>query len=234
MSEAVHVSVWARRAQILVAVVVGAALLLRFGLTTFRPDPEPDSPELLVRWVRFFSYFTIQSNIVVLLAALAVIFRPDKLGLPWYRGLRLISVVGITVTAVVYNVILAKDDHDTGLSLLANNLLHRVGPAVFILAWLAFGPWSKLTFRDIPRAMAWPLAWLFYTVVHGLITGWWPYGFIDIDTEGASTVAVNIGAIIIFALALAVAYLGIARLREGGGPPPDAEPAEPAEPAEAT
>lgn len=212
MVQQVRVSAWAYRAQVLVATIIGCALVLRFTLTTFWPDPEPDTPALLVRWVRFLSYFTIQSNIVALIASIMVIRRVD-LGTPWMRSLRLIAMVGVSVTGVVYALILAKDDHYTGIDWVANFLLHYLSPWSAVLLWACFGPWPKLSFGDIPRALVWPVAWIVYTLIHGAITDWWPYGFIDVPAEGGVQVAINIVAIFVFALALSSLYIGVARLR---------------------
>ncbi len=198
--------------QILVAAVIGFALLLRLGQTTFTPDPEPDQAGVLVRWLRFFSYFTIQSNIVMLIAAVFVIRRAD-LNTPWMRGLRLVSLVGISVTGIVYALILAQDDHYTGMRAFANYLLHYVDPWGAVLLFLAFGPWPKLALSDIPRAMAWPVAWVLYTLVHGAISDWWPYGFIDVGDKGIGPVLINIAAIWLFAIVLSCLYIFLTRLR---------------------
>src|SRR6476659_1880762 len=95
----------AKRVQLFVACFVGAALLLRLGLTIFHPEADLD-PHVLVRLERFISYFTIQSNIVVFLAALAVV-KGKPLDEPWWKALRLASLIGITVTGIVYVVVLA-------------------------------------------------------------------------------------------------------------------------------
>jgi hypothetical protein len=204
----------AKRAQLFVAGFVGAALLLRLGLTIFHPEADLD-PHLLVRLERFVSYFTIQSNIVVLLAALAVVVG-KPLDESWWKALRLASLVGITVTGIVYAVVLAGDAHNTGLSQVANLMLHYVAPPLTVIAWLAFGPFPDLKIADIPRTLLWPLLWIVYTLIHGAITDWYPYPFIDVVTKGYGKVAVNIVAITVFAIALSLIYIAAGQLRRKG------------------
>lgn len=203
----------ARRAQLFVAIFAGTALLLRLGLTIFDPGPGQD-PDLLVRLERFVSYFTIQSNFAIFAMAIAVLRVPD-LGTPWLRSMRLASLFGITVTSIVYVVVLSGDIDNSGLAQLANWMLHYVGPPLAVGLWLAFGPWPPMTVADIPRAMIWPALWIVYTLIHGAITDWYPYPFIDVVIKGYTTVAVNIAAITLFALFLALLYVNLNRWRRG-------------------
>lgn len=212
MASGLRVSETARRAQIVVAAVIGFALILRLGQVTFTPDPEPDQAGVLLRWFRFFNYFTIQSNIVMLIAAIMVIRRVD-LTTPWMRALRLVSLAGISITGLIYALILAKDDNYTGMREFANILLHYVNPWGAVLLFLIFGPWPRLSVADIPRAMVWPVAWVVYTLVHGAVTDWWPYGFIDVGDRGVGPVLVSIATIFIVAIALSLFYIGLTRLR---------------------
>ncbi|MGH2960475.1 MAG: Pr6Pr family membrane protein [Solirubrobacterales bacterium] len=205
-------STTAKRVQLFIAVFVSAALLLRLGLTIFDPDPAPDDPDLLTRMIRFFSYFTIQSNIVVLLAALAVV-NGKPIDESWWRTLRLASLVGITVTGIVYMTILAGDSELHGLSQVANYMLHYLAPPLTVIAWLAVGPWPAMTLSDVPRTLIWPLLWVVYTLIHGAIADWYPYPFIDVITKGYGKVTINILVITVFAIVLSLAFAALSRWR---------------------
>lgn len=201
----------AKRAQLAVALFVGAALSLRLGLTIFWPAPDLD-PRLLVRLERFISYFTIQSNIAVLLAAV-LFLRGRDIDAVWMRALRLASMVAITITCILYIVLLSGDSTDTGWSQVANLMLHYIGPPLAVGAWLIFGPWPALSAKDIPRALLWPAAWIVWTLLHGAITGWYPYPFIDVSDRGAGPVAVSLLIDSAFAILLCFAYIASARWR---------------------
>lgn len=190
---------WYRRAHLVLALVAGAGLLLRLLLVIFHPDPAPDDPDLLTRLVRFISYFTIQSNVAVLLASLAVLGGRD-LSTPFQRALRLASLVGISVTGIVYVLLLAGTDSHEGLSAVANALLHYLTPPLAVLMWLAAGPWPGLNLGDLARMMVWPVAWIAYTLVRGAIVDWYPYDFINVDLKGAGSVATMVGVIVVCAL----------------------------------
>ncbi|MBI2690932.1 MAG: Pr6Pr family membrane protein [Solirubrobacterales bacterium] len=218
-------STTAKRVQLFVAVFVGTALLLRLGLTIFDPDPAPDDPNLLTRMTRFVSYFTIQSNLVVVLAALAVV-KGKPVDDPWWRALRLASLVGITVTGIVYMTILAGDIKNEGLAQVASYMLHYIAPPLTVIAWIAAGPWPAMTLSDVPRTLIWPLLWIVYTLVRGAIADWYPYPFIDVIAKGYGKVAINILAITVFAIVLSLAYVALSRARRRGSETPESPRSE--------
>lgn len=219
------VSTTARRVHLAVALFIAAALTLRLLLTVFWPSADLD-PSLLVRLERFVSYFTIQSNVAALLASLAVV-RGRPLDTPWGRALRLAALVGMTVTCIVYIVVLSGDSTSTGIDQVANLMLHYVGPPLFVLAWMIFGPFFSLTLADIPRALVWPLLWIIYTLIHGAITDWYPYPFIDVATKGYADVFVSVGFITVFALILSALFVGLDRLRRTRSAPQESPRSEP-------
>jgi hypothetical protein len=203
-----------RRTYLALAVFVAAALLLRLGLTIFDPDPAPGDPDLLTRIVRYFSYFTIQSNIAVLLASCAVL-TAKPLEQPRWRALRLAALLGITVTGIIYATVLAGDAHLTGLSWVANLMLHYLAPPLTVLTWFVCGPWVPFVWSDILRALVWPALWIAYTLIRGAIVDWYPYPFIDVTTHGYGKVAVNIAVITVFASVLATTFVAVDRWRAG-------------------
>lgn len=200
-----------QRVHLAVATFIGTALVLRLLLTTFWPAADLD-PRLFVRWERFVSYFTIQSNVAALLASIAVV-RGRPLDSPLGHALRLAALVGMTVTCIVYIVVLSGDSTNTGMNQVTNLMLHYIGPPLFVLTWLAVGPWPEFTPADVGRALIWPALWIAWTLVHGAITDWYPYPFIDVVDKGYGKVLTNIAAVTLFALLLNAIYIAIAHLR---------------------
>jgi hypothetical protein len=185
-------------------------LTLRLGISIF--DSAPSDPGLATRLVRLFSFFTIQSNIVIGLASAAIVFG-KPMDEPWWRALRLASLIGITVTGVVYVAILAGDAELHGLSVVTNAMLHYLAPPMVVLAWLIVGPWPAFVWSDLLRALVWPAAWIAYTLIRGAIVDWYPYPFIDVIKHGYGTVAVNIVFITLFAVGLGAAFIAVNGIR---------------------
>jgi uncharacterized membrane protein len=135
----------ARGWHLLTAVITIAALVLQLWLAldghrTLVTEGEPSTRTTLVR---FLSYFTILSNILVAWTTSTLAIDPGRDGRVW-RVLRLDAVVGITVTAVVHWFFLRPLLDLHGGDYVADKLLHVVVPLLAVAGWLVFGPRGRI------------------------------------------------------------------------------------------
>jgi hypothetical protein len=165
----------------------------------------------------FLSYFTIQSNLI----AVAVFL----IGVAWWRTpptavwelVRGASVLHMTITFVVFAVLLSGTDVDTAIPWV-NAVVHQVMPIAVIADWLIDPPRHRIPFTTSRRWLTFPLVWTAYTLVRGAITGWYPYPFIDPANGGYGSVAVYIVVLLLFGAALcaAIAWVGNALAARSG------------------
>jgi hypothetical protein len=136
------------------------------------------------RILRVLSFFTVQSNILAGISSAQLARNPDRDGRSW-RAVRLASLLGITVTGVVYSTVLAKIHEPNGWKeTFTNDVFHYAVPIAMVVGWLLFGPRPRIDARSIGLATVWPVAWFGYTLIHGAISGWYPYHFIDVGDLG--------------------------------------------------
>ena len=153
---------------------------------------------------RLVSYFTIQSNLLVAVGVVVLARDPLRDG-PGFRVVRAASLAGITVTGLVHFVLLRPLLDLEGLSLVCDRLLHLVVPVLAVLGWAAFGPRPRVDRRSVGRALLWPVVWLGYALVVGLVSGWWVYPFLDVESEGwGSVLLVCLGITALFLAVFAV------------------------------
>jgi hypothetical protein len=194
------------------AVLVAAALVVQAVLVS-RLHGAP----VTTRFIRMFSYFTIQSNLLVGLAAVTLAVSPARDGAAW-RVLRLDGLVGISVTGVVYTTVLRSGVSLHGWAVATDAVFHYVVPLMAVLGWLAFGPRPRADRRTVAWSLAWPVAWLGYTLLHGHVSAWYPYPFIDVIVHGYAIVAANsLLVTVVLAVMAAAFWLGDAYL-PGGRP----------------
>lgn len=173
---------------------------------------DQDPPSLLERMIRLVGYFTIQSNVLVAATALTLLLDPARDGRVW-RVVRVAAVVGITITGIVHWFLLRPLLDLVGWSYLCDLLLHVVVPLLAVVGWLLFGPRPRVTLRDVLLALIWPVAWLAYTLVRGMVTGYYPYPFLDVQRLGASAVAGASAAVAgLFLVVALLAWLADRRL----------------------
>lgn len=158
-----------------------------------------------VRLWRLFSFFTIQSNLIVLAAALVLAWRPSY-DSPRWRVLRLDSLLGIVITGLVFAIVLAPKVHLTGAALAATIGFHYISPWATLAAWLVFGPRPRLTWTTITAAFAWPIAWLLYIFIQGTFTNWYPYPFLDATEIGLPAALRNAFFVLVLGALIALAF----------------------------
>jgi hypothetical protein len=166
--------------------------------------------------VNTFSYFTIQSNVLVLVTSMVLCVWPDASGALW-RVLRLAALCGITVTGIVYSSVIAPYVHLSGWGLAYNYVFHYVVPAASVIGFVLVGPRRRFHKIDF-LYMVWPALWLAYTMVRGAVarpefTGFgepashYPYRFLDIDRVSTSEVVGSVFLVAALLIACGVAYL---------------------------
>ncbi|MET8471911.1 Pr6Pr family membrane protein [Streptomyces sp. NPDC006422] len=184
------------------ALVTQLVLVFTGGSAAGAGDTTRDQADALTRLVRMLSYFTIQSNILVLVCAVTLVLRPGRDG-PLWRVLRLDALLGITITGLVFAIVLAPQIHLEGVSLWITVGLHYVAPPMTLVGWLLFGPRGRIDGASVAWAFVWPAAWIAYTLVHGAVTDWYPYPFLDVQARGYGVALRNIVGVLLVAAVLA-------------------------------
>lgn len=153
----------------------------------------------LVTNLKFFTYFTILSNLMVTLFYSFCLF---------YKKSQLISyttqitiVIYITIVAIVYNCILRFIWNPTGLSKILDELLHVINPVLFIIIWFKNNNRYQIPYRYIFKILIFPLFYLSLLLILGFFIKHYPYPFLDVNTIGYEVVLLNsVGVTILFIL----------------------------------
>ena len=164
--------------------------------------------------LRFFAFFTIDTNIIVALC-LTFIFLGNKtrLGRFFSKASTVTAItVYITIVGIVYNVILRSTWDPQGMQKLVDELLHSVIPALFIIFWLVFVPIEQLKWKHIFPWLIYPIIYMAYTIIHGSITKFYPYPFIDVNDLGYNKALVNAGGILLIIFLLSLALIATGKL----------------------
>jgi hypothetical protein len=195
----------------LAALIIQVALVLTGG-----PDPNTGetvaSVGVATRMVQTVSFFTVQSNLLVLAAAATLVVDPHRDGRFW-RVLRLDAILGITVTGLVFDLILIRYVDPTGWQLVATIGFHYVAPWATLLGWLLLGPWPRIDRRTVAWAFVWPVLWIVGTFVRGAVTGWYPYPFLDVPEVGYPAALRATAGVLAVSLVLVAAFAAIDRAR---------------------
>lgn len=164
--------------------------------------------------LRFFSFFTIDTNIIVALC-FTFIFLGSKyrLGRFFSKASTMTAItVYITIVGIVYNVILRSLWEPQGMQKTVDELLHSVIPALFIIFWLIFVPIEQLKWKNAFPWLIFPILYMAYAIVHGAITRFYPYPFVDVNDLGYTKALLNAAGILLVILLLSLALIATGKL----------------------
>lgn len=155
--------------------------------------------------IRFFSFYTILTNILVALCfTVLAIGGKDKQNFFSRQGTLAAIAVYITIVGLVYNLVLRSLWQPQGLQRVVDEMLHSVIPVLFVAWWFAFIPKIKLVWKDAFTWLLFPIVYLVYILLRGAVSGFYPYPFVNVTEIGYGRVLINsaliAGAFIFFSL----------------------------------
>ncbi len=178
------------------AVAVAAAIIGQY-VHSLNFRVEKGIEENGVPAVNFFSFFTVDSNILTVVVFLigAVLLVRDRGEDPRWFGVGRAAVTAyMATTGIVYNTLLRGIEVSEGATLgWSNEILHVAGPILIVVDWL-FAPGRRaLDWTAIWAIVAFPIVWAVYTMVRGPFVfdpssavlvdgytgGWYPYPFLN-------------------------------------------------------
>lgn len=166
----------------------------------------------------FFSFFTIESNVLavvsfVLGAALVALARTETRAVTIFR---LVAVTYMTVTLIVYNLLLRGIELPQGQTVpWSNEILHVAGPLLLIADWLLAPGRTRLEWRHVWAVVVFPVLWAAYTLIRGPVVDWYPYPFLDPANSENGYLSVAFYVILIAAIMVGVGAAGIWVTRRG-------------------
>ena len=164
--------------------------------------------------LRFFAFFTIDTNIIVALC-FSFIFLGNKtrLGRFFSKASTVTAItVYITIVGIVYNVILRSEWDPQGMQKIVDELLHSVIPALFIIFWLVFVPIEQLKWKNAFPWLIYPVVYMAYAIIHGAITKFYPYPFVDVNKLGYNKALLNAGGVLLIIFLLSLSLIATGKL----------------------
>lgn len=166
--------------------------------------------------VQYLTFFTILSNAlatVLFLAGAARWRAPRSATFDFLRGF---AVVSMTITGVVFAVLLSGTNVDTAIPWV-NSVVHEVMPIVVMADWLLDPPQQRLTLSQGALWVVYPAAWLIYEEIRGAISGKYHYPFTNPANGGYGSVILTSLVMLVFTLVVCGVVVWLANVRGSQG-----------------
>ena len=148
---------------------------------------------LLQMLVRFFSYFTILTNIMVAVSFSLILFAANSWWGRFFSCAKVFTAITvyIIVVAAIYNVVLRPLGKPQGLNILTNEILHSIIPLITLLYWIFFIRKESLQWGDVWPWLIYPFLYICAILFLGKFSDNYPYPFIDVTKLGYQGVLLN-------------------------------------------
>lgn len=164
----------------------------------------------LFRPFEYFAYFSIISSILagVVLTVSGLTLLQGKDEGERVHTYRLIATVSMIIVGVVYHALLgdsAVDPRDIGYQwpVVPNLVIHTYAPILIVVDYLLSIKGYKPSWKKAWWVVVYPLTWLAFSLVRGLLDGWWPYWFINPNSEG------GVVGMLTYVLIIATAFIAL-------------------------
>lgn len=161
---------------------------------------------------RFFSFFTILTNILVALFFTVSAFNLKRkpFNVLIAKGSLTAITAFILIVGIVYQVALRNVWNPTGLQRIVDELLLTIIPLLMLAYWLFFFRKSDLQIAPLLLWLLYPVIYVCFIFIRGHFTGYYPYPFFDVTQIGIGKAMVNIGVILgtIFVVYVILLFFG--------------------------
>ncbi len=142
--------------------------------------------------IRFFSFFTILTNLLIAFYFASLLFKNSSLRLFFNRsGVLTALTTYITIVCLVYQLVLRQMWTPTGMQRIVDELLHSVIPVLVVFFWYYYENKQALKYSMIPKWLCYPGIYLIYILMRGQFSGFYPYPFMNVLNLGMEKVLIN-------------------------------------------
>ncbi len=167
-------------------------------------------PETLLR---FFTFFTILSNILVATCFTVLALKPGFGSSNFFSRAGVLSAVTVYIAIVgtVYQLVLRPLWDPQGLQKIVDELLHSFTPLYFLLFWLLYVPKLTLQWQNIFPWLLFPLCYLIIILLRGAVADYYPYPFVNVAQLGYGKVLLNCGIMLMAFLLFSVLLISVGK-----------------------
>lgn len=169
----------------------------------------------LVTMLNFYYTFTVQTNLMVAIWLTVAVFfwwqeRDTTILKPRIKGA---LTLYIATTFIIYASILDGHFEFYGIERVLSITCHYVVPLGFIFDWVVFTEKGAVARRDGIYWLAYPLAYMVFSLMFGALTGTYFYFFVDVSVLGWRQFTLNVLMLLGFFLLLGQGVIAVNRRR---------------------
>ena len=161
--------------------------------------------------IRFFSYFTILTNALVAVYFTSQVTKNNILKKP---GTITALTVYIFIVGFVYQLLLRPLWHPAGLQKFVDELLHSINPVLVIIYWVLYEDKKNVRYAQFLKWLIYPFVYLFYILLRGGFSGFYPYPFVNVLKIGMTQTLINSFFLLLLFSFVSITFIFVGRLKK--------------------
>ena len=164
--------------------------------------------------IRFFTFFTILSNILVAFVFTAILAQPKGNFSFFLNPINQSAIaVYIFVVGIVYNLILRFLWQPQGIQRIVDEMLHSIIPIYYILYWYFKINTKSILWKNSINWLIYPIVYLIVIMIRGKFSNYYPYPFVNVTALGINKVLLNVILLTLFFGVVAMTFIAIAKFK---------------------
>jgi hypothetical protein len=165
--------------------------------------------------LRYFSFFTILTNILVAVVY-TTIWWQTKNKFSFFLKPNTQTAIGvyILIVGLVYNIILRFIWQPQGLQSVVDELLHLIIPVIYIIYWYFKVDKSSIKYVNSLNWLIYPLAYFIIILILGSYSNYYPYPFINVVELGYEKVILNSILLTLFFGFVSIVFVAISKSKK--------------------
>lgn len=196
-----------RKLAIALSIIGWATLFIRIKMRI-----ETEDVKVVESVIRFFSYFTILSNLLITIY-FTIIGLGNKVSYSLFKKPGTLTALAsiMTFVGIVYHILLSAHWNPTGMFWVTDQIHHTLIPLATIIFWFLYENKANFSFKAVLKWLLFPLVYILCILIRGYFSEFYPYYFLDVALIGLKQVLVNTVALILAFFILMGIYFFIAK-----------------------
>ena len=194
---------------ILFATIAWVAVLTQYYLMI-----ENRVTPILETTIRFFSFFTILTNLLVALYFTFSLLNKKNSNQSIINkpGTLTAVTVYITIVGLVYQILLRHIWEPKETQRVVDELLHSAIPIFVIIFWYLYEEKKSIAYQQILKWLIYPLMYLIFILIRGDFSNFYPYPFVNVNDLGLKTVLINSALLILFFIGISAGFIRLGKV----------------------
>ncbi len=175
--------------ELIIILLALAGLIINVSVSTF------EVPINLGRGLALFRYYTLQSNLIAIVYFILLYFGITKRNNTLHKFVGGVTVY-ITITLIIFAIMLAPTYHPTGWNQVSNIVAHYIVPILVLFYFFYFRDNYKFTPKDSLIWIIYPVLYVVFMLAYGMITKDFLYPFFQVSEVGINGLIITITMLI--------------------------------------